>query len=119
MLIKYIEKDLKANNLLSMGTYTVISMDFILNTVGPCNFDIKYRIVNKNGIAALYDQSFFEVVVAIYDDDFVFRPYVQGSFELVPKEMSYDGYWEDFFNGDQTAVGIFKNRFSEYSDLIF
>lgn len=117
MKIKYIGND-PAHRLKVDNSYEVVSVDFIRNTENA-DFITKYRIVNEHGTPALYDSAFFEMEDSNIDSDFVYKPYREGSFGLIPEVMSYENFWDDFFNLNEEAITILKKRFDTYKDVLF
>ncbi len=70
MTIKF--NTIRQNTKLELGKiYQVICIHFI-PTQEPGNFEIMYRIINENGVAAMYPQAFFELADKKLDNDFVF-----------------------------------------------
>ena len=119
MKVKFIAKDERNTNLRLNKDYKVLSIDHIQSSAHDGYFEISFRVLNENGIAAQYSPSIFEIVDSNLDEDFVYSGFGYGSYELVPKSMSYSGFWEDFFDDDSKALTIFKTRFPEYKDEIF
>lgn len=99
MILKYIPQTKNSPDLDEKVLYKVISINFVLNAEIASNYNVRYRVVNKKGLAALYDQHLFSVLNPDYDTDFIFKPSIEGSFELIPEIMSYPNFWIYFLMG--------------------
>lgn len=118
-MIVEIKEEFKSGTDLSLGQgYRVISMDFIRKSEVPNSFEIRLRLLNDSGTAALYKVGWFTVTDPSMEADFVHKSYFGESFGFLPKSMSYPRYWDDFFDEDEKAVAIFNDRFPEYKDKV-
>lgn len=117
MIVKFIAKDKRSTALSLECSYKVLSVEYVLKS-NVC-FEIKYRILNNEGIPALYDLNIFEIIDSSIDSDFIYKSYSNGNYKLIPKLISYFSFWEDFFNGDEEAEEKFLKRFPEYVGKIF
>ncbi len=111
-MIVELKKDKKLNDIKHNQKYVVISIDFVVT-------EIKFRILNENGIPSLYDSKLFKIIDNRICTDYVYKEYSEESFELVPEKMSYSNFWDDFFNLENDAITIFKKRFPKYKDKLF
>ncbi|MEL6699659.1 MAG: hypothetical protein AAFP89_25700 [Bacteroidota bacterium] len=119
MVVKFASKEKRNTDLSFESEYKVLSIDHVqkLDEIG-C-FEVKFRVLNDNGIAALYNPNIFKVVDSNLDKDFVYKSYDNGNYEFVPYSMSYPYFWDHFFDDDEKAISIFKERFPEYKDKLF
>ncbi|WP_129367288.1 hypothetical protein [Lutibacter sp. HS1-25] len=107
----------KGKNLIHSKHYTVISMEFISHINKPLS--IFMRIVSEDGIPALYNKNIFKIINSKIGNDYVYKENSEESFELVPEIMSYKGFWDNFFDVEEKAINIFKERFPEYKNKLF
>jgi hypothetical protein len=75
--------------------------------------DLYYRIVNDNKEPILYKKELFDVIDALVPKNWVRQDYSDGEFYLHPPEFSEVGFFEDFFDGNQSAVFAYRNYLSK------
>jgi hypothetical protein len=112
-----LKTDSKTTDLLKSKNYLVINLEFLHSKkILPI---IYIRVVTEKGIPALFDKNLFNIVDNEIGRDYVFSEHNENSIELIPKNMSYKNFWNDFFNLDDKAINIFKERFPIYKDKLF
>lgn len=116
MIVK-LKPNKKANDLILNKNYSVISIEFLSSKNKITS--MYFRILCEKGIPAMYDKNLFIIIDDSIGADYVFKENNIESFDLVPRIMSYKGFWDDFFNLDNDAINIFKKRFPEYKDKLF
>lgn len=97
--------------------YSVINIDLI-HKENSC-FDVKVRILNEDGIVALYPIIYFTIVDNEIPNDFVYEQYDGKSFGVVPKALAIKSFWDLFFNDEDFVLDIFHKRFPEYKNKLF
>ena len=91
MVIKLI----KASNSLNFGTeYTVIAI-LIKQNASP---EIWYHLLNEDGYLVMLESINAEIVKSDLDSDLVFKNLGDNCYNILPQSISYDGFFEDFFN---------------------
>ncbi len=88
-----IKNGLHANGLSPSVAYAVIGID-----------DMHYRVINDNKEPVLYRNDIFDVMDSHVPDHWVRREYSDGEFYLEPPEFSEIGFFEDYFDGKESAV---------------
>lgn len=76
---------------------------------------VKYRLIRDDGhTAALYESSHFKVVSGVLPSNWVAHYQADAFFELAPKTWVKRGFWENYFDGDSTAI----KQFNEEKEII-
>jgi hypothetical protein len=66
-----------------------------------------YRVLNDQGRPYLYPADFFEVIDAREPEDWISDLGEDGERYAYPASLNTPGFFEDFFNAQQTAVRAF------------
>lgn len=70
--------------------------------------DAYYRVVDDRGEPILFPEALFEVTDPSVPDDWVRRECDDGSYYVDPPECARAGFYEDWFDGDPTTIGVFE-----------
>ena len=68
-----------------------------------------YRVIDDDGVPALYSKSMFETVDSSIPDDWVWERYTEDEYYAHPPELSSKGFFEDWFDGKPTARQMLKD----------
>lgn len=100
--------DIKINKI-----YNVLSLEINCNDHKQVNsFDdsLVYKIMDSYGILMPYPSQLFEIVDSIIPSNWIFKKLNESVFELIPTEWDYDGFWEEYYNGDEVAKRIVNSQ---------
>ncbi len=100
-----------SRNIIKGKEYDVICVELVKTSIDKETFKVNYRITNEEGTPALYEAGLFDVADSTIANDYIFTKYNNGNIIIKPKIMDYISFWEDFFNDDEKAIQIFKERF--------
>ena len=80
----------------------------VLEVLSDGQRGVKFRFLSDDKTCpALHDANQFELVSNKIPEEWCVN-FVPGSFfELTPKAWAYDGFWEDYFNGEPKAEQLF------------
>jgi hypothetical protein len=106
-------KDGKTDSWLTIGNaYYVLE-------ICRSNDCIKYRLVGDfSPTPALHEAEKFEIVSNQIPDGWVFQLYGRADWTIGPKAWSATGFWESFFDQDETAEAIFHEELQHIADEI-
>lgn len=119
MKVKY-SKNSTTNfkTLIEEKIYDVITVNFSPRQINNEEnfYTLSYRIIDEQGTPGIFDGKFFEVTDNTIPKDFIYKLNDKGLINLMPESISYDSFWEDFFNDDINAIELFKERFPDYQE---
>lgn len=67
-----------------------------------------YRIIDEDGSPALYDPELFEIIEPSQPEDWVTSFGADGERYAYPPELDKPGLFEDYHDGDETAIAIVR-----------
>lgn len=97
MLVVLLEAAASPYRLKGTLAYLVVGID-----------DSHYRLVNDDREPVLYPKPSFRVVDHRIPGDWAREDFPDGEYYIDPPETSAVGFYEDLFDGDPTAVAVFK-----------
>lgn len=71
--------------------------------------DESYRIVDDCFEPTLYRKELFDVLETGYPESWIKTEYEDGEYYIEPPELSGIGFYEDYFDGVESAVLAYKN----------
>lgn len=105
MKVKYISNDWNEPNLTENKIYYVIAVEFSNSDTMSGNY-IKYRILNDMNQVRPYSAKNFDVLSGELSSNWVYNAY-----SLIPSEIAYATFWEDFYNDDKIALELFQSSY--------
>lgn len=115
-----INKDVDISLLKKDKVYIIVSIDYIMISPSENTFKINYRILDENNTLGLYSEKYFQLVDGVIEKDYiVVKRKISGNFEMVPASLSYDTFWEDFYDYEENAMRKFRKRFPALYDILF
>ena len=110
MRVKYINRDKNEPNLSENKTYHVIAVEFSNSDSISGNY-IKYRIMNDMNQVIPYSAKDFNVLSGKLSTSWVFNAKSANDYSILPNEIAYTGFWEDFYNDDKRALELFESSY--------
>jgi hypothetical protein len=84
-------------------TYTVLAI-----SASPGR-EILLRLIGDDGdTAGLFSSDMFETIDTRLPPTWIAKLDTDGTLELAPAEWMREGFWEDYFNGDPSAISAFE-----------
>lgn len=108
MKVKYINTLTNEPNLSSDKVYLVISIEFS-NLESNSGDYIKYRIMNDQNMVIPYSARHFEVVSDRLSQCWIYNMKSKDNFSILPKDIAYNQFWEEYYNSDKHALEAFDN----------
>ncbi|WP_299461801.1 hypothetical protein [uncultured Microscilla sp.] len=101
--------------------YEVISVHFGVEVMfsDSLKSSVQYRVINDNGLTAIYPENLFEIITQTVDDDWVIFKNNQSLFSILPESFAYEGFWSDFIDHNKDARNLFSYRYPELAELLF
>ncbi|MBV2124671.1 MAG: hypothetical protein KUF75_05945 [Candidatus Thiodiazotropha sp. (ex Ctena orbiculata)] len=75
--------------------------------------DESYRIVDDCLEPTLYRKELFDVLESNYPESWLKTEYEDGEYYIEPPELSAIGFYEDYFDGVESAVLAYRNYLKE------
>lgn len=100
-------------------SYQVLAIEFHSISENPDAFTVNFRILSDHGTPGLFNSRVFNIIEASMPSDFIFRTDLSGNIEIGPSSINFQGFWESFFNDDESSRRLFKTRFPELADQLF
>ncbi|QSX06728.1 hypothetical protein JYG23_04590 [Sedimentibacter sp. zth1] len=110
MKVKYINTDKHNPNLSVDKIYYVIAIEFSNSDSMSGNY-IKYRILNDMNQVIPYSARDFDVVSGKLSTSWVYNARSANDYTILPSEIAYVHFWEDFYNDDRKALGLFESTY--------
>jgi Immunity protein 40 len=98
-------------------SWLTIGASYYVLEICRSNDCIKYRLVGDSSLTpALHEAEKFEIVSNRIPDGWVFQLYGRADWAIGPKAWSAIGFWESFFDQDETAEAIFLQEFRRLAE---
>lgn len=110
MKVKYISNDWNEPNLTENKIYYVIAVEFSNSDTMSGNY-IKYRILNDMNQVRPYSAKNFDVLSGELSSNWVYNARATNDYSLIPSEIAYATFWEDFYNDDKIALELFQSSY--------
>lgn len=110
MKVKYISNDWNEPNLTENKIYYVIAVEFSNSDTMSGNY-IKYRILNDMNQVRPYSAKNFDVLSGELSSNWVYNARSTNDYSLIPSEIAYATFWEDFYNDDKIALELFQSSY--------
>ncbi|AIF51843.1 hypothetical protein [Pelosinus sp. UFO1] len=108
MKIKYIDSNGKELNLTLHKSYIVFAMEFSNNSSVSGEY-IKFRLQNDDNSIVPYPASLFEIVSDKLSSTWIFNQKTKNNYWIMPMEICYNSFWEDFYNDEIVAIKNFNH----------
>lgn len=72
-----------------------------------------YNLIDDLDRLAFYETTLFKISDGKIDDDWIFKQMNTNHFQMLPQVLSYESFYEDFHNDDDTAMQKFMKRYSK------
>jgi hypothetical protein len=119
MRVEFVKKGNDTKDLSIGKIYEVISISIIPDSEDSELSFVKYRVLGEDGLIGLYSKKYFKILDFEPEPDWVFKINKNGLIEILPELISYQSFWNDFFDDEPNAIMIFKKRFSHLKDYLF
>lgn len=110
MKVKYTNTDNNEPSLSENEMYYVISVEFS-NSDSMSSSYIKYRILNDMNQVIPYPAKDFDVLSGRLSESWVYNAKSVNNYSIVPNEIAYTSFWEDFYNDDKRALELFESSY--------
>lgn len=110
MKVKYTNTDKNEPNLSKNKIYYVIAVEFSNSDSMSGNY-IKYRIMNDMNQVIPYSAKDFDVVSGKLSTYWVYNAGSANDYSILPKELAYFQFWDDFYNDDKKALELFESSY--------
>lgn len=110
MKVKYISTDGNEPNLTKNKMYYVIAVEFSNSDTMSGNY-IKYRILNDMNQVIPYSAKYFDVLSGQLSSNWVYNARSVNNYSLLPSEIAYTSFWEDFYNDDKRALELLESSY--------
>ncbi|WP_066496652.1 hypothetical protein [Abyssisolibacter fermentans] len=110
MKVKYTNTDKNEPNLSENKIYYVIAIEFSNSDSMSGNY-IKYRIMNDMNQVIPYSAKDFDVVSGKLSTYWVYNAGSANDYSILPKELAYVQFWDDFYNDDKKALELFESSY--------
>lgn len=114
MKVQYIDFNNNESNLTLHKKYIVFAIEFD-NKLTASGKYIKFRLQNDDNSIIPYPAELFEVVSNKLSSTWIFNHKNKDNYWLLPKDISYDSFWEDFYNDDIVAY----ERFNQVKEIVY
>lgn len=108
MKVKYIDSNDMEANLTLNKNYIVFSIEFSNNLYTSGEY-IKFRLQNDDNSIIPYPANLFEIVSDKLNSTWIFNQKTKNNYWIVPKDISYNSFWEDFYNDEIVARKHFNH----------
>lgn len=108
MKVKYIDSNDMEANLTLNKNYIVFSIEFSNNLSASGEY-IKFRLQNDDNSIIPYPANLFEIVSDKLNSTWIFNQKTKNNYWIVPKDISYNSFWEDFYNDEIVARKHFNH----------
>lgn len=110
MKVKYISTYKNEPNLSDSKIYYVIAIEFS-NVESMSGDYIKYRILNDMNKVIPYSAKNFDVLSGKLSSNWVYCARSTNNYSILPNEMAYAGFWDDYYNDDKKALELFESSY--------
>lgn len=107
----YIESNIKTYDITVGKEYFVLQIDFDYNDsmhINKFNDLTCYRIIEDSGIMMPCPSKLFKIIDNKIPSNWVINKVDEEYIEILPEEFLYDGFLEDYYDGESTAVSKVK-----------
>lgn len=108
MKVKYIDSNDMEANLTLNKNYIVFAIEFSNNLSASGEY-IKFRLQNDDNSIIPYPANLFKIVSDKINSTWIFNQKDKNNYWIVPKEISYNSFWEDFYNDEIVARKHFNH----------
>lgn len=95
-------------NLTLNKNYIVFAIEFSNNLSASGEY-IKFRLQNDDNSIIPYPANLFKIVSDKINSTWIFNQKDKNNYWIVPKEISYNSFWEDFYNDEIVARKHFNH----------
>lgn len=103
MKVKYTRSDREDPNLTYNNIYFVVGIEFSSKYQEPSQY-IQFRVVDDDMHVSLCKAKDFEIVECEIAANWVFVNRKENSYSIVPKRISHNLFWEEYYNDNEYAV---------------
>ena len=103
MKVRYERTNGEQPYLTNKKLYVIISIEFE-NSIEQSGEYIRYILENDIGQIMPYKANMFEVECSKLSSTWIFNKKNDNNYSIIPKDIAYNSFWEDFYNDDDIAV---------------
>ena len=108
MKVKYIKSNDTEPNLTINKNYIVFAIEFS-NDLSVSGEYINFRLQNDDNSIIPYPANLFEIVSHKLGSTWIFNQKNKNNYWILPEQISYNSFWEDFYNDEILARKYFNH----------
>ncbi len=93
---------------------TLSSIEFS-NSLSTSGNYIKFRLQNDDNSIIPYSANLFEIVSDKLNSAWIFNQKTKNNYWILPKEISYNSFWEDYYNDEIVA----RKHFNHVKEVLY
>lgn len=112
MKVKYIRNDGNEPSLTFNNTYFIVGVEFSSKSQEPSKY-IQFRVLDDELQVTLCEAKDFEIIKGEIDSNWEFVNRKENDYTIIPKLISYNSFWENYYDDDKLAVKALNDVYIE------